>query len=148
MRKLLLVVVSLCTITLLWSCSQENKEDKARRLIEKELKSRLVKPETFEFADMKLDSCFTNDTNNKDYIIFYVHLCDLVSQYKEQKMNIEEAQEHAYIFRGNKIYIDKANRQIKFAQNKIEDIKNKVIQAIKDFKKTTVTWKNGKREFS
>ena len=68
MKKLFFSFISL---VLMASCSVKTNEEKARELIEPEIKANLIKPESYEFANMQLDSCFTNNSErNPDALVF------------------------------------------------------------------------------
>lgn len=53
MKKGLFAIISL---VLLVSCSVKTNEEKARELIEPEIKSHLIKPESYEFAQKQLEA--------------------------------------------------------------------------------------------
>ena len=81
MRKLVLAIVGLVLLT---SCSVKTNEEKARELIEPQVKSSLIVPESYEFAELKLDSCFNDDIeHNPDVIVFSLKVAKLYKEYKE-----------------------------------------------------------------
>lgn len=58
MKKGLFTFISL---VLLAACSVKTNEEKARELIEPEIKSHLIKPESYEFAQMQLKELFGSE---------------------------------------------------------------------------------------
>ena len=63
MKKVFFAITSL---VLLVSCSVKTNEEKARELIEPQVKSNLIKPESYEFAQMQLDSCFSDSQSTRN----------------------------------------------------------------------------------
>lgn len=153
MRKLLLAIVGLALLT---SCSVKTNEEKARELIEPQIKANLIKPESYEFADIKLDSCFSDDADrNPEALAFALKVSKLFQEYKEYKDNAEEAESSMTIYAPSYGYQSAHGKQqeqkyraeMEKAQRKAESTKEKILQLYKDNQKLIETIKEGKHEF-
>lgn len=78
MKKVLFAI----SLVLLVSCSVKTNEEKARELIEPKVKANLIKPESYEFAQMQLDSCFSDSQQNPEAIAFALKVAKLFKTYK------------------------------------------------------------------
>lgn len=96
MRKLLFAIISLMVLT---SCAKNN-EEKARELIEPEVKANLIRPESYDFVKMRLDSCFDDCENNPEYLAFALNAARLFKEYKEYMTEVEEAESKMAMYAG------------------------------------------------
>ena len=144
------------SIALMISCSVKTNEEKARELIEPQLKANLIKPESYEFAQLQLDSCFSNDANrNPDAIIFALKVAKLFKEYKEYMSQAESAESSMTIYAPSYGYQSAHSKQqhqkykaeMEKAQRKAATAKEKIIQMYKDNKKLFLTFQSGKHEF-
>lgn len=141
---------------LLMSCSSPSNEQKALRLIEPEVKSHLLKPESYKFSEIQLDSCFADDpTHNPKSFVFAIKLSSLYKEYK----NFAKEAEHAlslksiyspsrgYYSEHEKVQYNKYNKEYEIVKRKADDRKAQIISLYKsnvDLFKASV---NGKHEF-
>lgn len=153
MRKVLFTVISLA---LLASCSVKTNEEKARELIEPQVKSSLIKPESYEFAQIQLDSCFSDDTQrNPEVIMLGLETAKLWKEYKEYTSDAESAESSMTIYAPSYGYQSAHSKQqqkkykaeMEKAQRKAADIKEKILQLYKDNKKLFMGFESGKHEF-
>ena len=86
------VLLPLFCLALLASCSVKTNEEKARELIESDVKANLIKPESYEFAQIKLDSCFSDSQYNPEAIAFAMNVAKLYKEYKEYASEAERAE--------------------------------------------------------
>lgn len=101
MRK---VVFAMICFSLLVSCTMTN-EEKARELIEPEVTANLIKPDSYEFANMRLDSCFADCENNPEHLAFAVNIAKLCRTYKEHMSEVDEAKSKMSMYAGFPGYI-------------------------------------------
>ena len=152
MKKGLFAIISLA---LLASCSVKTNEEKARELIEPEIKSHLIKPESYEFAQMQLDSCFSDSQSNPDAIVFAAKVAKLWNEYKEYSSDAESAESSMTIYAPSFGYQDAHSKQqqkkyraeMEKAKRKAADTKAKIIQLYKDNEKLFKNIYDGKHEF-
>lgn len=153
MRKVLFIVMCL---VLLASCSVKTNEEKARELIEPQVKSSLIKPESYDFAQIKLDSCFSDDAQrNPEAIVFALKLAKLWREYKDYTSDAERAESSMSIFAPSygyqselsKIEQKKYKTEMEKAKRKAADAKEKILQLYKDNKKLFMGLESGKHEF-
>ncbi len=88
MRK---VFFAITCLVLMASCTRTN-EEKARELIEPEVKATLIRPDSYEFANIRLDSCFADSENNPEYLAFALNAARLFKEYKKYMSEVEEAE--------------------------------------------------------
>lgn len=153
MRKVLFAVISLA---LLASCSVKTNEEKARELIEPQVKSSLIKPESYEFAQIQLDSCFSDDTQrNPEVIMLGLETAKLWKEYKEYTSDAESAESSITIYAPSYGYQSDHSKQqqkkykaeMEKAQRKAADTKEKILKLYKDNKKLFMGFESGKHEF-
>lgn len=95
MKNILFTVISLA---LLASCSVKSNEEKVRELIEPQIKASLINPETYEFAQLRLDSCFSNSRTDPKIISFFLKVAKLYSEYKGYMSDAERAESGMTVF--------------------------------------------------
>ena len=152
MRKVLFAVTSL---VLLASCSVKTNEEKARELIEAQVKSSLIKPESYEFAQLQLDSCFSDSQHNPEAIVFALKVAKLFNEYKEHSSDAERAESSMTIYAPSYGYQSahsaqqhkKYKAEMEKAKRKAADAKEQIIQLYKDNKKLFTAFQSGKHEF-
>lgn len=152
MRKVLFAVTSL---VLLASCSVKTNEEKARELIEPDVKANLIKPESYEFAQIKLDSCFSNSQYNPKALAFAMEVAKLYREYKEYASDAERAESSMTIYAPSFGYQSAHDKQqqkkykaeMEKAQRKAADTKEQIIQLYKDNKDLLIGMESGKHEF-
>jgi len=152
MRNALFLMSSL---VLLASCSVKTNEEKARELIEPQVKSSLIKPESYEFAQMQLDSCFSDSQQNPEVIAFALKVAKLFNEYKGYASDAERAESSMTIYAPSYGYqsAHSAQQQKKYkaemekARRKAADTKDQIIQLYKDNKALFTAFQSGKHEF-
>ena len=152
MRK---VLFSTMCLALLASCSVKTNEEKARELIEPEVKANLIKPESYEFAQMKLDSCFSDSQQNPEVIAFAQEVAKLFNEYKGYASDAETAESSMTIYAPSYGYQSAHSKQqqkkykaeMEKAKRKAADAKDKIIQLYKDNKNLFEGLSSGKHEF-
>ena len=152
MRK---VLFSTMCLALLASCSVKTNEEKARELIEPEVKANLIKPESYEFAQMKLDSCFSDSQQNPEVIAFAQEVAKLFNEYKGYASDAETAESSMTIYAPSYGYQSAHSKQqqkkykaeMEKAKRKAADAKDKIIQLYKDNKQLLEGLSSGKHEF-
>ena len=95
MKKLIFTVIA---FTLLTACSTKTNDEKARELIEPEVKANLIKPESYEFAQMRLDSCFSDSQQNPNVIAFALEVAKLFNEYNGYTSDAERAESSMTIY--------------------------------------------------
>ena len=144
-------------LALLASCSNKTNEEKARDLIEPQVKANLIKPESYEFAQIQIDSCFSDDADrNPDAIIFAMKVAKLYKEFKKYKENAEEAESSMTIYDSSYGYQSAHSKQqhqkykseMELAQRKADTTKEKILQLYKDNKQLFENIKSGKHEFT
>lgn len=84
MKKMFFLVFAFSMLML--SCSQPKVEDKIKALVETELKSNLLKPETYQLSNITIDSCFTDNLEkNMDIMLFGIELSKAYNKYLTAK---------------------------------------------------------------
>ena len=152
MRNVLFSVIGLA---LLASCSVKTNEEKARELIVPDVKEHLIKPEKFEIAEFRLDSCFSDQPQNPDIIKFALDLNKIYSEYKEYTEEAERAESYMAIYEDSygyqsaheKLRENKYRTEMEKAQRKASAAKDKILQLYKDNKQLLVDANSGKHEF-
>lgn len=153
MRKVLFAITCLA---LLASCSVKTNEEKARELIEPEVKANLIKPESYEFAQIQLDSCFSDSQHNPEAIVFALKVAKLFNEYKEYSEDAERAESSMTIYAPSYGYqsAHSAQQQKKYkaemekAKRKAADAKDQIIQLYKDNKSLIEGLASGKHDFA
>lgn len=114
-------------LLLFTSCSSPTNEKKALRLIEPEVKSHLLKPKSYKFSEMRLDSCFSDDpTHNPEMITFVIKLSSLYNEYKEFKEDAEHALDMKALYSSiGSIYSENDNNKYNKYQKEYEIAKKK-----------------------
>lgn len=152
MRNVLFSVIGLA---LLASCSVKTNEEKARELIVPDVKEHLIKPEKFEIAEFRLDSCFSDQPQNPDIIRFGSELNKIYREYKEYTEEAERAESYMTIYEDSygyqsahsKLQENKYRTEMEKAQRKASTAKDKILQLYKDNKQLLVDANSGKHEF-
>lgn len=152
MRKVLFAITCL---VLLVSCSVKTNEEKARELIEAQVKSSLIKPESYEFAQIQLDSCFSDSQQNPEVIAFAMKVAKLFNEYKDYTSDAERAESSMTIYAPSYGYQSAHDKQqqkkykaeMEKARRKAADTKEQIIQLYRDNKKLFTAFQSGKHEF-
>lgn len=153
MRKVLFATMCLA---LLVSCSVKSNEEKARELIEPQVKSSLIKPESYDFAQIQLDSCFSDDVQrNPETIMLGLKTAELWKEYKKYSSDAERAESSMTIYGPSYGYQSAHDKQqqkkykaeMEKAQRKAADAKEKILQLYKDNKKLFIGSESDKHEF-
>lgn len=143
-------------LALLASCSVKTNEEKARELIEPQVKSNLIKPESYDFAQIQLDSCFSDDVQrNPEVIKLGLKTAELWKEYKDYCSDAERAESSMTIYAPSyglqsahdKQQQKKYKAEMEKAQRKAADAKEKILQLYKDNKKFFIGSESGKHEF-
>ena len=151
MKKILFAI----SLVLLASCSVKTNEEKARELIEAQVKSSLIKPESYEFAQIQLDSCFSDSQQNPEVIAFAMKVAKLFNEYKDYTSDAERAESSMTIYAPSYGYQDAHSKQqqkkykaeMEKARRKAADTKEQIIQLYRDNKKLFTAFQSGKHEF-
>lgn len=149
MRK----VIFAMSFVLLASCSVKTNEEKVRELIEPEVKANLIKPESYEFAQMHLDSCFSDSRQSPEVIAFASKVAKLFNEYKEYVSDAEEAESSMTFFASDyqsahsKQQHKKFKAEMEKAQRKAADTKEEILQLYKSNKKMFEAFESGRHEF-
>ena len=151
MKKILFAI----SLVLLASCSVKTNEEKARELIEAQVKSSLIKPESYEFAQIQLDSCFSDSQQNPEVIAFAMKVANLFNEYKDYTSDAERAESSMTIYAPSYGYQDAHSKQqqkkykaeMEKARRKAADTKEQIIQLYRDNKKLFTAFQSGKHEF-
>lgn len=152
MRKVLFAITCL---VLLVSCSVKTNEEKARELIEAQVKSSLIKPESYEFAQIQLDSCFSDNQQNPEVIALAMKVAKLFNEYKDYTSDAERAKSSMTIYAPSYGYQSAHDKQqqkkykaeMEKARRKAADTKEQIIQLYRDNKKLFTAFQSGKHEF-
>lgn len=145
------------SLALLASCSVKTNEEKARELIEPQIKANLIKPESYEFSQIQLDSCFSNySERNADAIELALKLAKLFDEYKGYMSDAESAESSMTIYAPSYGYqsAHSAQQQKKYkaemekAQRKAAAIKEQILQLYRDNKQFIMSSMSGKHEFT
>lgn len=160
MKQFLFVILSLAVLI---ACSNKTKEesesldpqDKARELIEPQIKADLINPDSYEFSQLELDSCFTNDQNAEVFMLS-LKVARLYKDYRKYMSDAEEAESFMSIyepFDGYQDSYDKREEQkyraeMEKAQRKASAVKEKILQLLKDNKQVILDLHSDKHEFT
>lgn len=163
MKPFLFAILSLIVLI---SCSIKTNEEKnsepidpqekARELIEPEVKANLINPESYEFSQLKLDSCFSDSKYNADLMMFAIKASKLYEDYKEYKSDAEEAETFMSFYEPSFGYRSAHSRQqeqkykseMEKALRKASAAKENILQLYKDNKQLLLNLKSGKHEFT
>lgn len=151
MKKYLFITISMVLIA---SCSVKTNEEKARELIEPDVKEHLIKPESFQFAEFQLDSCFKDDPRNPESMIFSLKLIKLYNEYKEFSKEAERAESYMTIYDSSygyqsahsKLQEEKYKAEMERARHKVSMVKDKIFQLYKDNQHMLENINNGNHE--
>lgn len=143
------------SLVLLASCSVKTNEEKARELIEPEVKANLVKPESYEFGQMQLDSCFSDSQQNPAFYTFILEVAKLFDKYKSHVSDAESAESsmtiyapsYGYQSAHDKFQQQKYKAEMEKARRKAADTKEQILQRYRDNKKLLMDYQSGKHEF-
>lgn len=141
-------------LALLVSCSVKTNEEKARELIEPELKANLINPESYEFAKLQLDSCYSDDVQRSPLIIlFSLKAAKLYNEYKGYVEEVDNAKSAGdfYSSAGSSLFKQQAAKNkanLEKAQRKADDAKQKILQLYKDNKPMFESFKKRKHELA
>lgn len=152
MKKIIFTVIAFALLT---ACSTKTNDEKARELIEPEVKANLIKPESYEFAQMRLDSCFSDSQQNPNVIAFALEVAKLFNEYNGYTSDAERAESSMTIYAPSYGYQSAHDKQqqkkykseMVKAKRKASDTKEKIIQLYKGNKKMFEAFKSGKHEF-
>ena len=152
MKQILFTVISL---TLLVSCSVKSNEEKARDMIEPQIKAQLIKPESYEFDQLQLDSCFSNSKMSPEALMFMLKVAKLYNEYKEHISDAERAESSMTIYAPSYGYQDahsklqqkKYKEKMEKAQRKAAAVKEQILQSFKDNMELLMSMESPKREF-
>ena len=152
MKKVLFTVISLAMLV---SCSVKSNEEKARDLIEPEIKSHLIKPESYEFSQLHLDSCFSNSKTRPESLLFMMKLAKIYDEYKEQLSLAEDAESSMTIYAPTYGYQSAHDKQqqkkyraeMERAQRKAAAAKEQILQLYKDNKEMIMAINSPNCEF-
>lgn len=157
MKEMIKFLFTMMSLVLLASCSVKTNEEKARELIEPQIKANLVKPESYEFSQIHLDSCFSDyNERNADAIEFVLKLAGLFGEYKGYASDAERAESSMTIYAPSYGYQSahsaqqhkKYKAEMEKAQRKAAAIKEQIIQLYRDNKQFIMNSKYGKHEFT
>ena len=148
-------VIAILSLALLTSCSVKTNEEKARELIEPQVKANLIKPESYEFAQIQLDSCFSDTENNPQLVVLGLKVAKLFKEYKEYMSEAEDAESSMTIFAPSfgyqsahsKQQQEKYKAEMEKAQRKAAMVKEKILQLYKDNKKMFEDFQSAKHDF-
>ncbi len=153
MRKILVVIFSSVFFI---SCSFKTNEEKALELIEPDIKANLIKPDSYEFAQIQMDSCFSDDVErNPEAIVFGLKVAKLYREYKEYASDAEMAESSMSIYAPSyglqsaysKQQQKKYKAEMEKAQRKATNAKEQIIQLFKDNKQLLTNAELGRHEF-
>ena len=152
MKKIIFTVIAFALLT---ACSTKTNDEKARELIEPEVKANLIKPESYEFAQMRLDSCFSDSQQNPNVVAFALEVAKLFNEYNGYTSDAERAESSMTIYAPSYGYQSAHDKQqqkkykseMVKAKRKAADTKEKIIQLYKGNKKMFEAFKSGKHEF-
>lgn len=156
MKKIALTLVA-ATAFVLGSCDTMTPEEKAQKLIEEDVKACLIKPETYEFASIQLDSCFSdNQQFNEKSFLFGMEIAKLYKDYKDKQREMEWAERAMaiyniggyYVSEYTKIEYKKAKESYDKAQRMLESAKGKILQLYEDNTDLFEALNGGKHEFT
>lgn len=155
MKKIFYILLS--AILIFVSCSSPSPEEQAKKLMEQLTMKNLVKPDSYEFVDMKFDSCFYGSQISPEVFQFVIELSQLYSDYNEFKRKSNIAEQHLAIYAPspygydsaiNKLQRKQYQEEFDKANRKKEDNKAKILQLYKDNTDLIKAFANGGGEFT
>lgn len=152
MKNILFAVISLA---LLASCSVKSNEEKVRELIEPQIKASLIKPETYEFAELRLDSCFSNTQTDPKIMLLGMKVAKLYNEYKGYMSDAEQAESsmtlyapsYGYQSAHSKLQQKKYKAEMERARRKAAEVKEQILQIYRSNKKLFVNLDSLDHEF-
>lgn len=135
MKKLLLLFAF---VTLQISCINQTPEEKASKLVEAEIKQYLYKPNTYKMIYIQIDSCFSDVTfPNVDAIRLSKKVLNLYKEYKEIKEEVNDVEYYMNLYSDcytsySKYQYEKYKKEFDFANTKLNDKKNQIIDVYKN----------------
>lgn len=151
MKKILFTIIGFVLLT---SCSFKSNEEKARDLIEPQIKAYLIKPESYEFAQLQLDSCFSNSNTRPEVFVFMMEIDKLYKEYKMHMFDAERAESCMTIYTStygyqssNKEQQQKNKADMEKAQRKAAVVKGQILQTYKNNKELFLSVNSPNREF-
>jgi len=139
MKKLHFVLLS---ILLVLNCSPKSREQKVRELVEPLIIANLPTPESYEFIDVQIDSCFTDSKLTAETLEVERAFHKLYNEYKQTQKDIEYAQSKVEIYEGyngpSKYYKEKYKKtkaELEKAQYKSSKAKKAILQLYIDNRK-------------
>ena len=152
MKKCLFVTLS---FLLLASCSVKTNEEKAREIIEPEVKSSLIIPESYEFAQLQLDSCFSDSKQNPKKIEIALKMAKMINDYKRFTYDAESAESSMAIYAPSygdqsafeKQQYKKYKTEIEKAKRKASNMKDLILKTFVEYKDMFGAYESGKHEF-
>lgn len=149
--------IAIIGLVMVVSCSVKTNEEKVRELVEPQVKANLIKPESYEFAQMRLDSCFSDDSRrNPDVIAFYLKIANLYNDYKKYKYQSESAESSMAIYAPSYGYQSAYSKQqqLKYktemekAKRKADDVKEDILNLYRKNKQLFMGIESAKHEFT
>ena len=145
---------TLCFL-LLTSCSVKTNEEKAREIIEPEVKSSLIIPESYEFAQLQLDSCFSDSKQNPKKIEIALKMAKMINDYKRFTYDAESAESSMAIYAPSYGYQSAFSKQqykkykaeMEKAKRKASNIKDLILKTFVEYKDMFGAYESGKHEF-
>lgn len=154
MKKILFVFTCLASLA---SCTVKSNEEKARELIEPIVKASLIKPESFELAELRLDSCFTDDPErNADVVALGIKLAEQYKDYKDNLADADDAESYMSIYAPSygyssahsKVEYRQYKEKMEIAKKKANAAKENIVQLFKDNQKLLENLNSRKHEFT
>lgn len=153
MKKFLFFIVT--TAMTLASCSSPSPEQKAKKLMEEKTISSLVKPNSYEFVDMKFDSCFYGGNFSPEMFSFSIELSELYNKYRDYKEDADQAESMLTIYAPsyydsahNKQQRRKYQEEFDLAVKKRDACKSKIIDLFANNKDLMLAAHQGGGEFT
>lgn len=143
MKKITLFLTLAFVSILIVSCSRISNEDRVKQLVEAEIKSYLLKPDSYKFVSMQIDSLYNDDFHRSpEFISIYIELCDLYRDYKIQKSSIESAERqmslsspsYGFWSEYSKQQYNQSKKDKELAQRKAEDKKAAILNLLRKYK--------------
>lgn len=137
------------------SCSTKTNEERAKDLIETDLKADLIKPESYEFAKIKLDSCFTNHTHNEEAACLVFEIAKTYKEYKKLKEEQDDSERHMALYAPDKysseytmVEYKKHKGRYDLLSKRVDNLKNRILQEYKDHLDLITGFSTGQHEFN
>lgn len=131
MKKNVLIILSI--IALVLGCTSETKEVKVRKLVEPIIIANLPNPDSYEFVDIQIDSCFNDSNWTSDLVDFERDIQKLYKEYQQQMSDVEQAEENVIIYADSrssseKNFFEKHKKELEKAQYKASKTKDAILQ--------------------